>query len=199
LYNIKAIPTPYAGVNFRSRLEAKWAAFFDLVGWRWQYEPLDFDGWIPDFVLHGRKQRVLVEVKPLYSADEALFGLLSRQTVAARSRDDILVLGADIIPEAKYFSCIAFGWLGEYCGRDHGWAEAIPHNGKGLGFCSSLHTYSNRISGFYDGDNGAGSDTQDGAIVDLWRKAGNAVQWKPDNDNYQSVRATVDRGLRKAA
>ena len=25
-----AHPTRYAGVNFRSRLEAKWAAFFDL-------------------------------------------------------------------------------------------------------------------------------------------------------------------------
>ncbi|MEA2669684.1 MAG: hypothetical protein QOJ33_2618, partial [Chloroflexota bacterium] len=30
-----AIPTTYDGVNFRSRLEAKWAAFFDLLGWRW--------------------------------------------------------------------------------------------------------------------------------------------------------------------
>ena len=32
-YTIKAIPTTYAGVRFRSRLEARWAAFFDLCGW----------------------------------------------------------------------------------------------------------------------------------------------------------------------
>lgn len=28
-----AIPTTYADVQMRSRLEAKWAAFFDLCGW----------------------------------------------------------------------------------------------------------------------------------------------------------------------
>jgi len=31
MYTIPAIPTRYNGVNFRSRLEAKWAAFFDLL------------------------------------------------------------------------------------------------------------------------------------------------------------------------
>lgn len=55
-----AIPTMYAGVQFRSRLEARWAAFFDLWGMRWDYEPLDLPGWIPDFVV----DRCLVEVKP---------------------------------------------------------------------------------------------------------------------------------------
>ncbi len=29
-YTIKAIPTEYAGVHFRSRTEARWAAFFDV-------------------------------------------------------------------------------------------------------------------------------------------------------------------------
>jgi hypothetical protein len=48
---IANIPTTYNGVQFRSRLEAKWAAFFDLLGWRWHYEPLDLDGWIPDFLI----------------------------------------------------------------------------------------------------------------------------------------------------
>lgn len=37
-YAIKAIPTTYAGVNFRSRLEARWAAFFDLCGWKYTLE-----------------------------------------------------------------------------------------------------------------------------------------------------------------
>ena len=43
------IPTMYDGYRFRSRLEARWAAFFDLAGWEWKYEPIDLDGWIPDF------------------------------------------------------------------------------------------------------------------------------------------------------
>jgi hypothetical protein len=31
----RGIPTKYRSVNFRSRLEAKYAALFDLLGWRW--------------------------------------------------------------------------------------------------------------------------------------------------------------------
>ena len=35
---MKAIQTRYAGCHFRSRLEARWAVFFDTVGIRWEYE-----------------------------------------------------------------------------------------------------------------------------------------------------------------
>jgi hypothetical protein len=53
---IEAIPTTYKGVQFRSRLEARWAVFFDFVGIKWQYEPRVLDvSWdsvyIPDFWL----------------------------------------------------------------------------------------------------------------------------------------------------
>jgi hypothetical protein len=65
---MRAIPTMYGGVQFRSRLEARWAAFFDIAGWRWQYEPIDLDGWIPDFRLCG-KVPALCEVKPIDFAD----------------------------------------------------------------------------------------------------------------------------------
>lgn len=61
----KARPTTYAGVRFRSRLEARWAAFFDLCGWRWEYEPVDLAGWVPDFVLHMPLASVYCEVKPV--------------------------------------------------------------------------------------------------------------------------------------
>jgi hypothetical protein len=62
---ISAIPTFYNGAQFRSQLEARWAAFFDLAGWRWEYEPPEEDGWIPDFLLIVAKQIVKVEVKPI--------------------------------------------------------------------------------------------------------------------------------------
>ena len=35
---IKAIETTYKGYRFRSRLEARWAVFFDTVGIPWKYE-----------------------------------------------------------------------------------------------------------------------------------------------------------------
>lgn len=58
------IPTTYRGLNFRSRLEATWAAFFDLVKWEWKYEPFDLKGYIPDFLLvRPPNWEMLVEVK----------------------------------------------------------------------------------------------------------------------------------------
>ena len=71
-YTIKAHPTEYKGVLFRSRLEARWAAFFDLAGWKWQYEPFDLQGWTPDFRVEfpcghsecNGSHSLLVEVKP---------------------------------------------------------------------------------------------------------------------------------------
>lgn len=50
---LKAIPTRYAGYHFRSRLEARWAVFFDSLGKPWQYEPQGFElpsgNYLPDF------------------------------------------------------------------------------------------------------------------------------------------------------
>jgi hypothetical protein len=50
---ITAIETRYAGCRFRSRLEARWAVFFDHLGIRWEYEPQGYviDGrpYLPDF------------------------------------------------------------------------------------------------------------------------------------------------------
>lgn len=59
---IKAIETRYAGCDFRSRLEARWAVLFDELGIEWLYEPERFENtelkskYLPDFYLpevHG--------------------------------------------------------------------------------------------------------------------------------------------------
>lgn len=72
---MKAKKTVYNGYEFRSKLEAKWAVFFDLCGIKYDYEPeafICFDGsqYTPDFYLHDVKLRsdfvngVYVEIKP---------------------------------------------------------------------------------------------------------------------------------------
>src|SRR6266540_518721 len=63
---LKAIETAYNGYLFRSRLEARWAVFFDALGVRYEYEKEGFDlseaGWyLPDFWLPV--QKCWVEIK----------------------------------------------------------------------------------------------------------------------------------------
>jgi hypothetical protein len=81
-----AIPTVYNGIQMRSRLEAKWAFVFDALGLKWSYEPIDLNGWIPDFIVDDmplepcgnlkpefqerRCKPFLIEIKPLGVRDE---------------------------------------------------------------------------------------------------------------------------------
>lgn len=81
---IKAIETTYKGYRFRSRLEARWAVFFDALGIKWQYEPEGFekstnyceeDGpnrvvrYLPDFYLP--ESGTWVEVKGVWTEKDA--------------------------------------------------------------------------------------------------------------------------------
>ena len=63
---MKAIETRYKGHRFRSRLEARWAVFFDAMGIDYRYEPEGFNlgglWYLPDFYLP--KEGMWIEVKP---------------------------------------------------------------------------------------------------------------------------------------
>ena len=64
---IRAIETEYKGYRFRSRLEARWAVFFDAMGAQWDYEPQGYRlpsgrGYLPDFLLP--EVNLLLDIKP---------------------------------------------------------------------------------------------------------------------------------------
>lgn len=64
---LKPIQTLYNGYHFRSRLEARWAVFFDSLKIRYEYESQGFDlgsgvWYLPDFWLPDRGW--WVEIKP---------------------------------------------------------------------------------------------------------------------------------------
>lgn len=64
--SLRAIETVYHGYRFRSRLEARWAVFFDTLGIKYEYEKEGYElgdaGWyLPDFWLP--EQRCWVEIK----------------------------------------------------------------------------------------------------------------------------------------
>ncbi len=67
--SIKPIETIYNGYRFRSRLEARWAVFFDALGVKYEYEPEGFnlgDGlyYLPDFKVKCWGTRGEINDKP---------------------------------------------------------------------------------------------------------------------------------------
>lgn len=56
------IQTEYCGYKFRSRLEARWAIFFDELGLRWDYEPEGYElpsgRYLPDFWIPHERSKV---------------------------------------------------------------------------------------------------------------------------------------------
>lgn len=76
---IKAIETVYNGYRFRSRLEARWAVFFDTLGVKYEYETAnlcDATGhrYLPDFLLPD--QYVWLEIKPVMPDEKYINRLL---------------------------------------------------------------------------------------------------------------------------
>lgn len=75
LSNLKPIQTKYKGYHFRSRLEARWAVFFDGMGLDWTYEvegyqlKKSYNGYLPDFLVKGHKAgwNYYYEIKPKWS------------------------------------------------------------------------------------------------------------------------------------
>ena len=69
---MKAIPIKIDGIQFRSKLEARWYLFMKRLGWHIEYEPdiEGLNGWIPDFLIIGKKHKILVDVKPIDRAKE---------------------------------------------------------------------------------------------------------------------------------
>lgn len=71
--DIKPIETFYNGYRFRSRLEARWAVFFDDLGIKYEYEAEGFtldDGraYLPDFYLP--EFNIFVEIKANRDSDD---------------------------------------------------------------------------------------------------------------------------------
>ena len=67
--NIKPIETQYNGFRFRSRLEARWAIFFDVIGLKYEYEMEGYDmegtRYLPDFYIPSLDRWFEIKAKPL--------------------------------------------------------------------------------------------------------------------------------------
>lgn len=128
---IKPIQTRYKGYHFRSRLEARWAVFFDALGVKWEYEKEGYDlgeagYYLPDFWLP--ELETWIEVKPDYNTlPEGDADRTHRQLKALRDHSDgtsaILVCGIPgTVQTWAYFNDCSDGgggfseaWGGAFC------------------------------------------------------------------------------------
>lgn len=130
---LRAIETRYRGYRFRSRLEARWAVFFDNLGLQWEYEPEGFElpggvRYLPDFYLPALD--VWVEIKGAKATEKDL----EKPRLLALSGDCAVVVywGSPRIAWPKETGVI-YGWT------EKGFTEAVPCGAfctaeKGLSF-----------------------------------------------------------------
>jgi hypothetical protein len=175
----RGIPTLYAGVQFRSRTEARWAAFFDELGWRWLYEPLDLLGYVPDFVLPFEGGPLLVEVKAALSPEE----LVTHERKVTRSGWDgeALIVGATLWEESSAQPLL--GWIGERerIGESLEWSwgdarlfECISCGGSSL--LAAAGSWRCRACGDGEGNEHVGAVLS--TVSAKWSQACNRVQWR---------------------
>jgi hypothetical protein len=117
----KPIETRYNGYRFRSRLEARWAVFFDALGLAYEYEPQGFvlfDGtpYLPDF--HLPALGMYAEVKPVVGDDpSAPGGWMWKAAAFARSGKPMLLLVGvpDVVWYSAYLPSDRRPWLAVEC------------------------------------------------------------------------------------
>jgi hypothetical protein len=178
----EGIPTLYRHVWYRSRLEARWAAFFDRLGWGYQYEPFDLEGWIPDFLLPAGG--VLVEVKPVVVDFVANPFAKPPSDVAAKIDSALvepysaLIVGCNLSVNTP--QDIGLGWCCESLTEfwEQAWFYGAPaqigFSGRSGGWGDWLGHY----RGLFKGADGWGHDIEDW-VCRAWARAGNDVQYRP--------------------
>ena len=203
-YTIQAKETAFAGIEFRSRLEARWAAFFNALRWSWVYEPLDLGVWSPDFLLRGATS-VFVEVKPITAFDSSVADKIDKGMAAWHAKNSCYAEGL-LVGLAPFQECSNphIGWIGEDFGEDSFWWDLArlgiwtENNPKSLmGFCHNSGCYQDRITGGYD-ENCGGSfpEAEVLAAVDAaWAYACNVTKWRPAASEPESLKNILPRTL----
>jgi len=179
-----AITTKYDGIEYRSRLEARWAAFMKNIGWEIVYEPFDGDGYIPDFLVQGERP-LLIEVKP--AATQKEYGAAvpkAEKGLASHWRHDILIVGISPywVSDDGIESDHVAGMLGEFDSYEGSWQWDLGRwfTCRACGHISVFHStssFSGRPCGHYDG-NGHILSPPISLMQSMWADACNDVKWK---------------------
>ncbi len=181
-----AIPTKWRGIQFRSRLEARWAAFFTAMGWEWSYEPIDLQGYIPDFILHMH-QDVLVEVKPFTRFEDPVIPEAEAKILSSGWSGPSGVVGArftgfwvgrHLVCDGLCSRCFHYPYWHQNPGQLV-WRLALDANRKNCLVCGRNEYASEPDkNGSQFCDHGYERVDLIDRRVAMWNEAGNAVQWR---------------------
>lgn len=157
-----AIPTRYHGVQFRSRLEARYACMFDAYSLEWEYEPFELEcgkgrkAYIPDFLLTlPSGVRVLWECKPAVTVAE--FRGPARRIARSGWNGPAVIAGSSLrLVEGRADLTIQI-------------TEAAGKSGFFLAGRNKWPGY----WGPYPFDD----------VFSIWRECGNTVQWNPSSSS----------------
>jgi hypothetical protein len=188
-YSIAAIPTEYKGRVYRSRLEARWAAFFDRLELEFEYEPFDLGKWSPDFLL--RDISTLVEVKPLTAFDPNVWAkMIAAHKERGLDQSLLLTMVAPKLDGVVYIGWLAIPWRDQTMtplAAGIGWypADSRP------AFISDIVCYisngfisaggkSVKLEGFGFGDCSNFPDSYHDYTMEQWARATEDVQYNPE-------------------
>jgi len=103
---MRAIITKYNGYSFRSRLEARWAVFFDTIKVKYEYEMEGFTNdnicYLPDFYFPDYD--LFAEIKPVNHGDEDM----NKWLMLAETKQLILLEGAPHCKPSRMFGVEKF-------------------------------------------------------------------------------------------
>lgn len=186
------IPTIYKNTKFRSRLEARWAAFFDLVEWNWEYEPIDLKGYIPDFIIKW-KTPLLVEVKPALELIE--LAQYTEKIEKSGWKYNTLLVGAFLFSSGWFAEDDLTPGIARYNDDPLCWDNAVfmvcLHNNDCRHSepctcavpCGKLSLFRPEMGwncfrcGMY-GKHYGSLDEANSLVIPAWEEAGNIVRWK---------------------
>jgi len=110
---MKAIDTVYKGHRFRSRLEARWAVFFNSLGLSYEYEKegFDLDGilYLPDFWMPALDIFIEIKGSALTKLDERKIEALVR----ASNKNCLVLIGQIGPPDTEHnvpYDCPMYSW-----------------------------------------------------------------------------------------
>jgi hypothetical protein len=171
----RGVPTRYAGVTFRSRLEARWAVLFDTLKWHWSYEPVDLTFYIPDFALRFDAGVIAVEIKPVLVFDE--LRVHAQRIADAGWPGEHMVLGAELFNGTENTAIGAIGRpdaMGVFI--DRGVVFTCLDCGQ-VSLRGDAESWACRMCGSDDGNTHVG-DYPASDLRSAWLAAGNRVQWR---------------------